>query len=53
MDYDRISWRGKPLTALTREQLMQALSNAYHRINQLRDERDALDRKHLNRRKEG
>ena len=36
----QIDWRGTPIEDLSREQLIDALYSAYHRINQLRDERN-------------
>ena len=40
---DFISWRDKPITDCTREELLEALVGAFRRINQLRDERDQLE----------
>jgi hypothetical protein len=36
-----ISWRDQPIESLTRKQLIEAVTDSYRRINQLKDERDA------------
>ena len=45
MSEHNLSWRGIPLDQLSREQLLEALSNAYWHIGALKDERHALERR--------
>lgn len=38
---EAISYRDRPITTLTREELLDALVHAYNRLGQLKDEREA------------